>query len=190
MAVIKSKQYNLSIGELIIESAQKEDAEKIISFIKQVDSETNFLMRESGEFNMSVESERNFIENKLSNDVEVFLIAKVDGEIAGTLGFASIPYNRYKHKGEFGISIIRDFWNNSIGYKLIDTMVNWADNTGIVKITLEVDLNNFKAINLYKKFGFKQEGLLKYDKFMGDGIYIDSIIMARINNQMLNIPSL
>lgn len=185
MAVIKSKQHNLKIGELIIESVQKEDADEIISFIKQVDSETNFLMRESGEFNMSIESERNFIENKLSNDMEILLVAKVDGKIAGTLGFASIPYNRYKHKGEFGISIIKDFWNQGIGYKLIDTMVNWADNTGIVKITLEVDSNNFRAINLYKKFGFTQEGILKYDKYLGSGVYEDSIIMARINNKAL-----
>ena len=34
MAVIKSTQYNLSIGELVIESAQREDAEKNNFFYK------------------------------------------------------------------------------------------------------------------------------------------------------------
>ena len=184
MAIIKLKQYSLSIGKLIIESAQIKDAEEIINFIKQVESETNFLMREPGEFNMSIENERKFIENKLQNDKEIFLIAKVNEKVIGTLGFTTIPYNRYKHRGQFGISIMKDFWNYGIGYRLIDTFINWADNMGIVKITLEVDSDNLRAIKLYKRFGFVQEGILKYDKYIGNGIYKDSITMARISNQI------
>lgn len=68
-------------------------------------------------------------------------------------------------------------------------MINWADNTGIVKITLEVDSDNLRAIKLYEKFEFEQEGILKYDKYLGNGLFIDSIIMARVNYQMLNISS-
>ncbi len=184
MAMIHSKHYNLSIGELTIESAQLADAEEIISFIKQVESETDFLIREPGEFNVSVEEERKYIENKLKSDIEVFFTAKVNGRIIGTLGFATIPYNRYKHKGQFGISIMKDFWNYGIGHKLIDTLIKWVDHIGIIKTTLEVDSDNLRAINLYKKFGFTQEGILKDDKYIGHGIYKDSIIMARINNQM------
>ena len=44
MSVVKSIQYNLSIGELIIKSAKLEDAEEIIPFIKQVEGETRFLI--------------------------------------------------------------------------------------------------------------------------------------------------
>lgn len=185
MAIIKSKQFSLSIGKLIIKSAQIEDAEEIILFIKQVENETNFLMRDPGEFNMSIDDEIKLIENKLKNDKELFLIAKVNEKIVGTLGFATGPYNRYKHKGQFGIAIMKDFWNCCIGYKLIDTLINWADNTGIVKITLEVDSDNLRAIYLYEKFKFMQEGILKYDKYIGNGVYIDSIIMARINNTQI-----
>jgi len=107
MSVVKAIQYNLSVGELIIKSAELEDAEEIIPFIKQVEGETCFLMRETGEFNKSVEHERTFIENKLKNDREIFLIAKINGKIIGTLGFATSPYNRYRHKGNFGISIMK-----------------------------------------------------------------------------------
>jgi len=55
---------------------------------------------------------------------------------------------------------------------------------------LEVDSDNLRAINLYEKLEFVQEGILKYDKYLGNGIYIDSIIMSRINKQMLNKTSL
>ena len=188
MSVVKAIQYNLSIGELIIKSAQLEDSEEIITFIKQVEGETRFLMRETGEFNKSIDHERRFIEDKLKNDMEIFLIAKINGKIVGTLGFATIPFNRYKHKGHFGISIMKEFWDYGIGYNLITSLITWADNAGIIKITLEVDSDNFRAINLYEKFEFVQEGVLKYDKYLGDETYIDSIIMSRVNMRMLNIP--
>ena len=46
-------------------------------------------------------------------------------------------------------------------------------------IELEVYTDNEKAINLYKKFGFKVEGTLK-DYVFGEGKYIDAYTMARL----------
>lgn len=186
MAHIGLKQLNLSIGLLTIESAQIEDAEEIIAFIKQVDSESPYLMRESGEFNMSLENERKFIEDKLLSQNEIFLVAKVNGKVIGTLGFSSSHYKRYKHKGQFGVSIVKQYWGCGVGRQLIETLLNWADDVGIVKITLEVDANNLRAISLYKKLDFEEEGILKNDKYLGNGVYIDSIVMGRINDHHLN----
>ena len=45
------------------------------------------------------------------------------------------------------------------------------------KIYLEVRADSLIAINLYKKIGFKQEGLFKKEKYM-DFRYIDIIRMA------------
>ncbi|HEY8890336.1 MAG TPA: GNAT family protein [Clostridium sp.] len=185
MAIVKLRQYSLSIGELVIESAQIKDSKEIITFIKQVESETKFLMREIGEYNKSVEDEIIFIENKRKSAKDVFLVAKVNGKVVGTLGFNTSPYSRYKHKGQFGISISEEFWNYGIGYNLIDTLINWADKEGFVKISLEVDSDNSRAINLYNKFKFVQEGILKYDKYLENGMYVDSIIMGRIKNENL-----
>lgn len=187
MAVLSANKYILNIGELVIESATIEEAENLISFIKQVESETDFLLREDNEFNMTLENEKEFIDSKRNNEKEIFLVAKVNGKIIGTLGFASSPFNRYKHKGQFGISVLKEFWGHSIGYKMLSLMIEWADRIGLIKITLQVDSNNERAIALYKKFGFEKEGLLKFDKYIGNGIFRDSIIMSRINYQNKDI---
>ena len=142
-----------------------------------------YLTREPGEFNMSIENEIKFIKNKANNDKEIFLTAKVNGNIVGTLGFTTSSLKRYQHKGQFGIAILKEFWNYGIGSKLIETMINWADNNNFLKICLEVDSNNERAIKLYEKFGFQQEGILKFDKYLEKGVYIDSIIMSRINKE-------
>lgn len=185
MAIIVASKYILNEGELIIESAKVEDADLLISFIKDADSETDFLLREADEFNITHENEIRFIEGKRDNKNELLLTAKINGKIVGSLGFASSTYRRGKHKGQFGIVVLRKYWGYGIGSKMLSLLIDWADNIGLVKIALEVDADNERAITIYKKFGFEVEGTLKYNKYMGQGIYKDSILMARINHKSL-----
>jgi len=185
MALVSTKSYDLEIGELIIGSVQVGEAEELIEFIREVDRETDFLIREPGEFDLSIEEEEEFIKDKEENDKELFLKAKLDGRIVGTLGFSTEMHNRYKHKGEFGMAVIKDYWGYNIGTNLLKNLLKWSDNKGYAKISLRVDLKNQRAISLYKKFGFKEEGVLKKNKYIGNGEYRDEIIMARINKNNL-----
>ena len=52
------------------------------------------------------------------------------------------------------------------------------------KMYLEVRADNLIAINLYKKIGFKQEGLFKKEKYM-DFRYIDIIRMAILRDDYI-----
>jgi RimJ/RimL family protein N-acetyltransferase len=141
-------------------------------------------MRDSGEFNIDIKNEEKLITSKRNSENELLLVAKVNGRIVGTLRFSSNRYNRYKHKGQFVISVLKDFWGNSIGTLLMETMISWADTYGFIKIKLEVDSNNTRAIKLYEKMGFQQEGILRMDKYIGNNTYIDSILMSRITLDM------
>lgn len=49
------------------------------------------------------------------------------------------------------------------------------------KISLEVLATNTRAINLYKRLGFVQEGI-KREEVLKDGAYVDSIIMSILRN--------
>ncbi len=51
-------------------------------------------------------------------------------------------------------------------------IINFCQNNQILKINLEVNSNNIKAINLYKKFGFKQVGNRKNYYSDGDGLLL------------------
>lgn len=52
------------------------------------------------------------------------------------------------------------------------------------KITLEVLSTNVRAIGLYKKLGFKQEGM-KREEINKNGKYVDSIIMSILKSEIL-----
>lgn len=68
-----------------------------------------------------------------------------------------------------------------IGTNLLKETIRWADTNDIKKITLSVLETNEKAIILYKKYGFEEEGLLKKDKLLTDGNYYNTIIMGKFN---------
>ncbi|AEN88747.1 Acetyltransferase, GNAT family [Priestia megaterium WSH-002] len=47
------------------------------------------------------------------------------------------------------------------------------------KMTLNVLETNKKAIDLYTKFGFEVEGVLKNDKVLSDGKFYNTVVMGR-----------
>jgi len=50
------------------------------------------------------------------------------------------------------------------------------------KISLEVLATNTRAINLYKKLGFVEEGR-KRDEVLKNGVYVDSVIMSILKDE-------
>jgi RimJ/RimL family protein N-acetyltransferase len=60
------------------------------------------------------------------------------------------------------------------------SMINWAQNSGIVKIELRVAEENIRGIQLYKKYGFKEVGRLEKDLRLENGEFLDFILMDKI----------
>ena len=67
--------------------------------------------------------------------------------------------------------------NQGIGTKLMAHLVSLAINYRVVNITLEVRVSNVVAINLYKKFGFREVALRKYYYGDEDGILMEKQVM-------------
>lgn len=86
---------------------------------------------------------------------------------------------RLKHKVEFGIAVLKEYWGYQIGSHLLEASINWGAENDITKMTLSVIELNEKAIKLYKRFGFEIEGVLKKDKRLTNGEYYSTIIMSR-----------
>lgn len=59
------------------------------------------------------------------------------------------------------IAVKKEYRGQGIGRKLIDYIINYANQNKIQKITLEVRRSNTIAINLYKSVGFVTEGVRK-----------------------------
>lgn len=88
------------------------------------------------------------------NPFSNILIYEKDNKIV-----AFLDYSKMYEKIEINyIFVIEEYRKQNIAYELIDYMIK---NNDFENITLEVNVNNIKAINLYKKHGFEVVAIRK-----------------------------
>ena len=107
------------------------------------------------------------------------LVAEVDGRVVGSINL-HCGVNRMVHSAGFGMGIHDDFQSQGIGTRLMEPMLNLADNRlNLWRVDLQVYTDNEPGIALYKKFGFEIEGAHR-DHAFREGQYVDSCTMARL----------
>ena len=93
-----------------------------------------------------------------------------------SLGFLeySLIYDRIEIDNFF---VEESYRRLGIGTKLLAYLISISIELHAVNITLEVRVSNTKAINLYKKFGFREVALRKYYYGDEDGILMEKQVM-------------
>ncbi|EHK2345334.1 GNAT family N-acetyltransferase [Clostridium perfringens] len=128
------------------------------------------------------DEEEELIKEKIINrgKNQYWYVAEENGKVIG-LGILMNHGNlRKKHVGVITLMVNSDYQNKGIGSILMDKLINLSESLNIIRLELCVFRDNYKAINLYKKFGFKEEGI-KVKSALKNGEYIDEFMMARIN---------
>ncbi|UOR12805.1 GNAT family N-acetyltransferase [Halobacillus amylolyticus] len=177
--IINKRDFYVKGINYTVRSAIDRDAKELSALRLQIDGETENLDREKGEAFIDIPGFEQIIKTDTEHSRNLFLVAVAHDRIVGFSRCEGIYLNRFSHKVEFGVCILKDFWGYRIGENLLKESVSWADANGIKKIALNVLETNDKAIKLYKKLGFEIEGVLKKDKILSDGKYYNTIIMGR-----------
>jgi RimJ/RimL family protein N-acetyltransferase len=175
------KEMMINNEKVIIRKSNRSDAKALIEYLNVIGGESDYLTFGIGEFGLSVEQEEEFIESISKKENALSILAEVNGKVVGNLNFSGGSRKRVTHVGEFGISVLKEYWGNGIGEELLKYLIDWSKNSGIKKINLKVRPDNARGIYLYKKFGFEEEGILKRDLFMNDEFY-DSLLMGLLIN--------
>lgn len=162
--------------ELVIRKAEEKDAEIFLQYFNTVGAETDFLGFGAEGPKLTIEEEKEVFRN--STPKNFFLIAEIEEKIVGS---CSINTNekriRSAYFGELGIVVLKNYWNLGIGYNLIKTAIKYGKQAGLKKINLDTRKDNQKAINLYKKLGFKEEGIITRGTLINNKFY-DLLIMG------------
>ena len=98
-----------------------------------------------------------------------------DGRIIGDVSLSGLP-RRMNHRAELGLTVLKSEWNKGLGSRLLKMAIEYAKSNGIEIINLEVRSDNFRAIYVYEKFGFRKIGTSPAYFKTGDS-YIDFDIM-------------
>ncbi len=176
---IDCKNYIVKGVDYIIRCAEISDSKELSEVRLRIDGETEFLDREPGEAFIDEEGFKALINSDIAENKNLFLVAEVNGKIAGFSRCQGNELKRFSHKVELGICVLMEFWGFGIGRNLLSRSIEWAENTGIKKICLSVLETNEKAIGLYKSLGFEEEGVLINDRILSDGKFYNTIVMGR-----------
>lgn len=109
----------------------------------------------------------------------LYIVAELDGKIIGHAFLQPLHLKSICHVGQLTIGVHQGWQEKGIGTLLIQKLIEWArQSKSIEKIELNVRSTNSRAIALYKKMGFVEEGRLKNRIKIDTGHYLDDILMA------------
>jgi len=178
---IDTKEYELNGHKLVFRSADKEDAEMLLPYLKRVCGETRFLLCEADECkDMTVEQEEAFILSHRDDAHACLILAELDGEYVGNASFdAAGASRRNAHRADIGIALYLDYTGMGIGKKLFAILLETIEKCGFESAELTVVEGNERAIHLYESFGFTETGRIPKANKYDDGTYADDIFMVK-----------
>ena len=105
----------------------------------------------------SIPWSRSAIEEAFSNELYRFVAVEERGSVVGYANFRIVA-----DEGEIErVAVHPDSRRRGYGRKLMEAMVDYSRKKGVRDMTLDVRVNNEKAINLYESCGFSEEGRRK-----------------------------
>lgn len=156
------------------------DAEALQSFFHQSALESTHTLHYK-EKPISISKLDSRIKMATESSSDLFLGAFDENKIIGQVYFrVQHPDHPWvKHIGEFGMTVLRDYWGQGIGTELLRQIEIFANSIGISRIEAKVRTTNEHAIALYKKFGYQIEGTRKKAALINDS-FEDELHIAKL----------
>jgi RimJ/RimL family protein N-acetyltransferase len=160
---------------MLIRNARIEDAVLLVTAEKETARIPGMLVSRPHEFTVAA------FEKKIAElaDIGRYIVAEKDGQVVGHALLDPMPLEAIAHVFRLTIVAHPGFLGQGIGSALIRDLLDWAAQMRRVeKIELLVRATNERAIRLYTKLGFVEEGRLKRRVRLADGSLIDDVTMA------------
>jgi len=158
-----------------IRPARPADTRDLVALFAAIAAERSFIRTERVEG--SARSFRKAYRRSWTRE-QAHIVATAKGRIVGHLGLNRETHSAMTHVASLGMGIRADHRGRGIGAALLAEAIRWARWAEIEKLTLSVFPHNERALALYRRFGFAEEGYLRGHSKKSTG-YEDEILMAR-----------
>ena len=119
------------------------------------------------------------LKSEIANINSRYIVAKCKNEIIGFAGLILIV----DEANIMNIVVKKEKRGNGLGAVLLKSLLDISKQFNAKSVTLEVNVNNLSAINLYRKFNFQKVGLRK--KYYNNKE--DAFIMTYSNEPLVGI---
>ncbi|MFW6014905.1 MAG: GNAT family N-acetyltransferase [bacterium] len=150
-----------------------DDAEKYTEWLNDLEVTINLTLSPNI---YSVEKEREILKEMTEEGNNFAIIEKNNNQLIGNCGLLNV--NLINRKAELGIFIgDKNYWNKGLGSEAICLLLDYSFNIlNLNNIFLRVHEFNERAVNCYKKCGFKEIGRRREAYILGNKKY-DIIFM-------------
>ena len=115
----------------LLKNAERADAAAFLHYFTQAHAETDFLTTYADEGTHSVEDMEERLAAQKASRTEIEICAFVDGILVGSAGnHALSTREKLRHRADFGISILREYWGQGIGAALTGACIDCAKEAG------------------------------------------------------------
>jgi RimJ/RimL family protein N-acetyltransferase len=125
----------------------------------------------------SMEATRAFVMGNIASGVPHW-IAEEDGRLVGWCDITRTSDNEaFQHVGRLGMGLLPEARGRGLGERLLRAAMEAGWAFGFRRIQLEAVATNARAIGLYRKVGFVDEGVRRQALYI-DGVFMDEVLMA------------
>jgi RimJ/RimL family protein N-acetyltransferase len=164
---------------MFVREVRESDAESLVALIKQVEKESEFMLMEPGERQITPEQQQQRIHSIQKNENSTIFVAEYEEQLVGYMFAMGGTAKRNQHSVYVVIGILKDYRGQGIGTRLFEKLEEWAVERKIRRLELTTVTRNVAGVALYKKMGFEVEGTKK-DSLLIDGEFVDEYYMAKL----------
>ncbi|MBO4414920.1 MAG: GNAT family N-acetyltransferase [Lachnospiraceae bacterium] len=145
--------------EALLRNSDAADGKAVYEAFNLTHAETDYLLSYPDENSYGPEEEAKFLEEKTNSPNEIEIVAIIDGKIVGMAGIEAVgKKDKVKHRAEFGISIMKEYWGLGLGRALAAACIQCAKEAGYEQVELNAVCENERALSLYRSLGFVEFG--------------------------------
>jgi len=163
------------LQSLIIRKAEVQDAASLVAAEQETARTPGLLVSRPHELTRAAFEQKIVDLSKLGR----YVVVEKDGRIVGHALLDPMRLEAISHVFRLTIVVHANFLEQGIGSALMRDLLDWAEQTPAVgKIELLVRATNARAIRLYSKLGFVEEGRFRNRVRLPDGRFVHDVSMA------------
>jgi RimJ/RimL family protein N-acetyltransferase len=194
MGLFAAREVGVSGGERVrLRAVVADDAAALLEFLRRESATTDQVLTQPDEFPNTIEEERHIIgAHERAGGVLIVAVREGEhglppkmaakpwhGQIIGVMSVRPGHRKRSRHTSEFGITVAEAWRGRGVGTAMMLAMLDWARaHETIEKVCLQVFATNPRAIALYQRLGFVEEGRQAGQAQITPGRYVDDLHMG------------
>lgn len=173
------KEVKLKSGKVVlIRQAESKDAEKLLRCIQNYIPQSEFIPKLEEEMTCNPEETQEWIRSFSGITNSLLLVAEFENNIVGNIDLTGSKRQIMQHTAVIGMGMLPEFQNSGLGTALLSTAIDWSKKNAVLELLwLQVYTENVLGVNLYKKMGFEESGIIK-NFFKSKDSYSDQLTMS------------